>query len=140
MKKILNIAIILLIIFEFNVCYAFEEDSDIILIQQVATESEKGQGYQGTGGILNPDKYKPQEPSSEPIMPLVGIILGIIQAIGIVVSVIALMIIGLRSMTGSLEEKSKYKEALPGYILGLVMVVAITTIQNIIYNIVQGTF
>ena len=41
-------------------------------------------------------------------------------------------------MYGSVEEKSAYKEALPGYILGLIMVVAITTIPNLIYSVINS--
>ena len=57
---------------------------------------------------------------------------------GIVVSVIAVMIIGIKEMTAGVEEKSVIKQALPGYILGVVMVVAITMLPTIIYRIVKG--
>ena len=61
-------------------------------------------------------------------------VLGAIQTFGIVISILSLMLIGIRTMYGSVEEKSAYKEAMPGYILGVIMVVAITTIPNLIYN------
>ena len=60
-----------------------------------------------------------------------------IRAIGIVVSVIALIVIGIRQITASAEEKSIIKEAMPGYILGLILVVSITFLPTIIYNFMQ---
>lgn len=63
-----------------------------------------------------------------------GKILGFIRATGIVASVIALMIIGLKTMLGSLEEKSQYKESLPGYLIGVFLLFATTTIPSIIYD------
>ena len=61
-----------------------------------------------------------------------------IRAIGIVVSVVALLLIGIRQITASAEEKSIIKEAMPGYILGLVLVVSITFLPTIIYNFMQN--
>ena len=48
------------------------------------------------------------------------------------------MIIGLKTMLGSVEEKSQYKQVLPGYILGAVMVFVITFIPTAIYDIVNS--
>lgn len=64
-------------------------------------------------------------------------IVATIRAIGIVVSVIALIVIGIRQITASAEEKSIIKEAMPGYILGLILVVSITFLPTIIYNFMQ---
>lgn len=69
-----------------------------------------------------------------------GIILGVIRAIGMVVSVIILMILGIKQMTASIEEKSIIKQAMPGYILGAIMVFAITWLPSLIYNISKGWF
>jgi len=66
-----------------------------------------------------------------------NIIVKAIRNIGIVVAVISLMVIGLREMFLSAEEKSKYKESLPGYLLGVVMVVAVTMLPTLIYSIMN---
>ena len=62
-------------------------------------------------------------------------IIGPIQVIGSLVSVIAIIIIGIRYMLGSVEEKAQYKETLGPYLLGAVFVFAITNILAIVYNI-----
>ena len=44
------------------------------------------------------------------------------------------MIIGLKTMIGSIEEKTQYKESLPGYLIGVFLLFASTTIPSIIYD------
>lgn len=73
----------------------------------------------------------------EEIKDKANVITTVIRNVGIAVSVIALMIIGIREMFSSAEEKSTYKESMPGYILGVVMVIAVTTLPSIIYNIAK---
>lgn len=87
---------------------------------------------------INPDDWDPSSRVDETINSTLadkaGKILGFIRNVGIVTSVIALMIIGLKTMFGSIEEKSKYKESLPGYLIGVFLLFATTTIPSIIYN------
>ena len=61
----------------------------------------------------------------------------IIRNIGIIVSVIALMLIGIRAMVGSAEEKADYQKSLPGYLIGVVLVFAMSMIPTIIYKALQ---
>lgn len=76
--------------------------------------------------------------SQEKIGDKASIITTVIRNIGIAVSVISLMIIGIREMLASAEEKSVIKQSMPGYIFGVVMIAAITTLPSIIYNVVKG--
>ena len=62
-------------------------------------------------------------------------IIGPIQVIGSLVSVIAIIIIGIRYMLASVEEKAQYKETLGPYLIGAVFVFAITNILSIVYDI-----
>lgn len=62
-------------------------------------------------------------------------IIGPIQVIGSLVSVIAIIIIGIKYMLGSVEEKAQYKETLGPYFLGAVLVFGITNVLSIVYNI-----
>ena len=61
-----------------------------------------------------------------------------IRNVGIVVIVISLMLIGIRIMTSSIDEKSKLKEALPGYIFGVFLVVAVTVIPSLIFELAKS--
>lgn len=61
-----------------------------------------------------------------------------VSKIGIICSVIALMILGIKYMLGSVEEKAEYKKSFGIYILGASLVFAISTIVNLIYSIVKS--
>ena len=90
---------------------------------------------------INPDNYNPENSISsadtEVVFGKAGIILGTIRNISIVVSVIVLMIIGLKYMLGSVEEKANYKATMIPYIIGCVIAVSGTTIVSFIYNAVH---
>lgn len=75
--------------------------------------------------------------TSSQIGGIVGPILGYIRNIGIVVSVIALMIIGVKFMLGSAEEKANYKETLIPYLIGIIILLAGSIIPSVIYNIFE---
>lgn len=65
-------------------------------------------------------------------------IVGIIRAAGIIISVIMLMVIGIKYMMGSAEEKADYKKSLMPYVVGAVLLLAASTISGFIYNMVTG--
>lgn len=65
-------------------------------------------------------------------------ILGIIQGIGVVVSVVMLMVIGIKYMMGSIEERAEYKETLKPYLIGAFLLFSGTTVPQIIYQIAKN--
>lgn len=93
---------------------------------------------------INTDEYDPspyRDPSGEEkIIDKAKIVVGVIRGVGIVISVGSLMIIGIRQMIASVEEKSIIKQNMPAYVLGAIMVFAITVIPTTIYEFVMNTF
>lgn len=88
--------------------------------------------------IIKPENYKPTGASDKEDKKLTEIgnkIIGPIQVVGSLVSVIAIIIIGIKYMLGSIEEKAQYKEILGPYFLGAIMVFGITNLLSIVYNI-----
>ena len=65
-----------------------------------------------------------------------GKILGIIQVIGTFISVGALMIMGIRYMMGSAEERASYKKSMIPYIVGAVILFGAVNITSMIYDMV----
>lgn len=82
--------------------------------------------------------WKPTTGHNDKITDMAGKILGIIQVFGSVVSVLALVVIGIKYMLGSVEEKAKYKETMLPYIVGCIMLFAITNIATALYKIGTG--
>lgn len=76
--------------------------------------------------------------SSEKLKAKAEKVLGIIQTVGIVISVIMLMVIGMKYILSSVEERADYKQTLMPYLIGAVLVFAGTTIPQIIYIIASN--
>lgn len=135
MKKVLKITIILMIIFtlfaQINNVYA-EKKSEL-------EETEKYKGYDTKWSDKSTDWWKPSDDNilEDELTKRANVITTVIRNVGIILSVIVLMIIGIKEMTASVEEKSVIKQALPGYLIGVIMVVAITTLPSIIYSLVK---
>lgn len=102
-----------------------------------ATEAGKQQTTQVTDPTQNQDMYKPGTASSTKVQGKIGPILGIIRNIGIVLSVIFLMIIGVQAILGSAEERADYKKRLPKYLIGVIVLLAGSVIPQIIYNVMK---
>ena len=89
---------------------------------------------------ITPDDYNPSAVTTDDAVDLVEkvkIILGAVRNISVVVSVIALMVIGLKYMFGSVEEKANYKATLVPYVIGCVLAVSGTTLVSFIYNAIH---
>lgn len=67
-----------------------------------------------------------------------NIIFGIARAVGIICSVAALMLIGIKYMLGSVEEKAEYKKTMGVYITGAILVFGVTVFAKELYTIVNN--
>lgn len=84
---------------------------------------------------LNPDNYEPTIQESTKLNTVAGKILGIVSAIGTIISVIVLIIVGIKYMVGSIEEKAEYKKTMIAYLLGAALLFGATVLPTMIYNI-----
>lgn len=94
-----------------------------------------------TNPVDNPDYYKPSDNKTSDNTKFIGIgnaIMGTIRALGTFVSVITLMVLGIRYMLAGVQDKALYKETMIPYIIGAVMVFAIPNIIGIIYDLVTN--
>lgn len=119
MKKVIISVIIILLLM-----------SSLIPAYTYAAEDKFGLGdlkqYKGKAG--NPTK----------VTEKVGKILRYINIVGVVVSVVALILIGLKYMMGSIEEKAEYKKTLIPYIIGAFILFTGTLVPNLIYTFMQN--
>ncbi len=90
---------------------------------------------------INPDNYIPTGLSDDDINKITsktGPIIGIIKTLGIVISVITLVVLGIKYMIGSVEEKAEYKKTMIPYLIGVVLLVSITQVLGLIANMVSN--
>ena len=91
-----------------------------------------------TGQVIT-DWYKPGKLTGEDYnraFQLAGIVVDVITTVGITVAIIGIMIIGIKYMIGSVEQKAEYKKTMIPYIVGCVLIFTITEIVSIIYELV----
>ena len=72
------------------------------------------------------------------VLDLGKTIVSIMQTVGIVVAVVVLLILGIKYMIGSAEEKAEYKKTMIPYLVGAILIFASTTIVNVVYNIANS--
>ncbi len=71
------------------------------------------------------------------IIKKAGQIMGIIRNIAVIAGVIVLMIIGVKFILGSAEEKAEYKKSLVPLVVGIVVVMAATSIVAFLFDIMK---
>lgn len=92
-----------------------------------------------TYATIEADDYKPgaiQTTDVSHVKKIANPIIGAIKTIGIVVAVIALGIIGIKYMTASVNEKAEYKKTMIPYLIGAILVVAITQLLSVVIKII----
>ena len=84
------------------------------------------------------DQLKPNyEGNSSTLVSKANNIMGLIRNVAIIASVIILMILGVKYMLGSVEEKADYKKSFMPLIIGIILVVSATTIASFIFNMAK---
>lgn len=90
---------------------------------------------------FNPDNWAPNSTTAaqgaDRVLEIGNSIIGVIQIVGSFISVGVLVVLGIKYMMGSVEERAEYKKAMMPYLVGAVMLFAITNILAIIVNIVK---
>ena len=83
---------------------------------------------------LDPAKLTPSYGNSDGLQKKAGQIMGMIRNVAIVASVIIIMVLGVKYMLGSVEEKAEYKKSFMPLIIGIILVVSATTIASFIFG------
>ena len=78
-----------------------------------------------------PDPVSPETPL---VNNLGGQIIGLVQAAGIIVAVVMLIVVGIKYLTSSPEGKAQYKGTMVAYIVGAILIFAASTIVRLIYD------
>lgn len=89
-------------------------------------------------GLGDLDKYK-KDPSGMGVLEdKAETIIVIIRTLGIIVSVITLMVMGIKYMLGSLEQKAEYKKDFKPYLIGALLVFSVSWVPELIYRIMKN--
>lgn len=92
-------------------------------------------------GVIDPGDFEPPvltNKDTDVIISKGATIVSVIQVIGVIVTVVSLMVMGIKYMTGSLGEKAEYKKSMIPYLIGVIIFFAITQLLGIIIKIAEG--
>ncbi len=147
-KKIL-VFIMLLILLTIVITPNFAKATQYAIYDSVTLTD--GGGGSGSGTIEDsgsadvtdhPSKFKPNQLNSadtEPIVSKANKVIGAITTVGVVVSVVATLILGLKFMMGSVAEKAEYKKSMVPYIIGIAFLFTTSIIVKLIASLVTST-
>lgn len=93
--------------------------------------------------ITDPNSYAPSGFSTDEanlVMSKAGIVFNTITTVGIIASVITIIVIGIKYMIGSIEEKAEYKKTMMPYIIGVFMIMSISAILKLIASLTANFF
>lgn len=89
--------------------------------------------------LLDYNNYNPGGTvGSEKVQNIAGNILAIVRNVGVAISIVALSIIGIKYMLGSVEQKAEYKKSLIPFAVGVIMLVAGTTVVTFVNEAING--
>lgn len=89
------------------------------------------------GDEIDLSTLKPTYGDSTGLTEKASKIMGLIRNVAIIASVIIIMILGVKYMLGSVEEKADYKKSFMPLIIGIILVVSATTIASFIFNMAK---
>ncbi len=65
-------------------------------------------------------------------------IIGVVRTVGVLVAVVILLVLGIKYMMGSAEEKADYKKSMIPYLVGAVLIFAASAITGIVYDMASS--
>ena len=109
----------------------------LVIIMMIVSISANSIAAELEPGNLTGDTSKVQDGVNS-INDVGNSIVGVLQVVGIVLSVIVLIILGIKYMMGSAEEKAEYKKTMMPYIVGAALIFAASAFAQVIYDFFTG--
>ncbi|MEE0865589.1 MAG: TrbC/VirB2 family protein [Clostridia bacterium] len=89
-------------------------------------------------GAIDPSGIKGTATNTERMENIGGQIVTIVSVAGSIIAVVVLIVLGIKYMMGSAEEKAEYKKTLLPYIIGAGFVFAASALAGIVYTFAQS--
>ncbi len=95
--------------------------------------------------LIDPSDYEPngvkyglEQNDVTAVTNKVNPMIGTIKTVGVVVAVMTIAVLGIKYMMGSAAEKSEYKKTMIPYLIGAVLIVAITQLLAVVAKLITG--
>ena len=105
-----------------------------IVLISIATST-----FAAVAGATDPSTLKGQAVTGTSKITTIGNqIITILTTVGSVAAVIVLIILGIKYMMGSAEEKAEYKKTLMPYVIGAALIFAASAIAGVLYGFLSN--
>ena len=147
MKKLIYVFLIfmVLIVFYKSNTYAVQ-NLELYIIDTIKVVGSAQQVIDSGGGSTSSGEFGVGDlngttsSGSDEIKDVGNNIIQILSTVASIISVLVLILLGVKYMFGSVEEKAEYKKTLMPYIIGATLVFAASGIAGIIYSIAINVF
>lgn len=112
----------------------------MMLISVIGTPVQAGQkaAAQQQSSSFTPSQITGTAKDTSAIQTAGKNIVGVLQAVGIVLAVVMLSVIGIKYLMGSAEEKADYKKSLMPYVVGAALIFTASVFAQAIYEFFSG--
>lgn len=108
----------------------------MMLISVIGTPVQAGAQQQSSS--FTPSQITGTANNTKAIQQAGKNIVGVLQAVGIVLAVVMLSVIGIKYLMGSAEEKADYKKSLMLYVVGAALIFTASIFAQAIYEFFSG--
>ena len=109
-----------------------------ILLMVMMVISISVSSFAASGAGVEPSALSGTAPQDKSIQNVGNKIIGVLQTVGVVISVIVLIVLGIKYMMGSAEEKAEYKTTMMPYVIGAALIFAASALAQVIYGFFNG--
>lgn len=109
-----------------------------ILLMVMMVISISVSSFAASGAGVEPSALLGTAPQDKSIQNVGNKIIGVLQTVGVVISVIVLIVLGIKYMMGSAEEKAEYKKTMMPYVIGAALIFAASALAQVIYGFFNG--
>lgn len=109
-----------------------------ILLMVMMVISISVSSFAASGAGVEPSALSGTVPQDKSIQNVGNKIIGVLQTVGVVISVIVLIVLGIKYMMGSAEEKAEYKKTMMPYVIGAALIFAASALAQVIYGFFNG--
>ncbi len=92
-------------------------------------------------GMINPTSFQPSAltpTQTSGILNIGGTIISVVRTVGALVAVVILLVLGIKYMVASAEEKADYKKSMIPYIVGAILIFGASAIAGIVYDMAMS--
>ena len=95
--------------------------------------------FAATTGAVDPKTLTGSSNANTTTMQNIGNqIITVVSVAGSIVSVVVLIVLGIKYMMGSAEEKADYKKSMIPYLVGAILIFAASALAQVVYQFVTG--